>query len=152
MTVAELKQTVATLQADLAKATTKIAELEQANTGAERARKQAEDARLAAEDARHRVEEATSADKRELAVVHDAAATERRSWEILAYVLIAGVLALLIARPMTRWMRRTREAAPAKAGGEAAPSPGIPASADTFGRELDKHVADINATHGETPA
>jgi len=164
MTVAELKQTVQTLQADLTKATTKIAELEQANAEAERVRKQAEDAKLAAENARHRVEAASSADKRELAAVHDAAATERRSWEILAYILIAGVLAFLIARPVMRWMRLTRErlasgqrtspeAAQIKAEGKGTTSsPDITASSDTFGRELDKHVADINAAHGETPA
>ncbi len=169
LTVAELKQTIQTLQADLGTATTKIAELEKANAEAERARKQAEQARLAAENAKLQIEKASSADRSELDATRGAADAERRSWEILAYVAIVGLIVFLTARAAARRIRGTRErtatgqaalpdgsgaqTAPIKADAEKdTPSQAAMASGDTLGRELEKHVADINSARGETPA
>ncbi len=169
LTVAELKQTIQTLQADLANATTKIAELEKANAEADRARKQAEQARLAAENAKQQIEKASSADRSELEAARGVADAERRSWEILAYVGIVGLIVFLTARAVARRIRGTSEriaagqaaapnvsgtqTAPTKAEGETGTPPrGAIASEDTLGRELEKHVADINSARGETPA
>ncbi len=169
LTVAELKQTIQTLQADLANAATKMAELEKATAEAERARKQAEQARLAAENAKQQVEKAISADRSELEAARGVADAERRSWEILAYVGIVGLIVFLTARAVARRIRGTSErtapgqaaashvsgaqSAPTKAEAETGtPSRGGTAPEDTLGQELEKHVADINSARGETPA
>jgi hypothetical protein len=168
-TVAELKQTIQTLKADMAAATAKVAALEKTSAEARGALKEVEQARLDAESAKRQSEQANIANRNQL----EAANSQSRFWKILAAVATVGLIAALAAL-LVGW-RRTGEttqqagdfdslvrnshakrqglqAEPAK---DPLPAPaaleGIDpgASEDVLGRELEKHVANINATRSE---
>ena len=161
-TVAELKQTIQNLKADLENATAKVAALESTSAETRGALKQAEQASLDAENTRHQIERASIVSRNEL----DAADTQRRSWKIFALIAIAGLIAALVAILIKskRTQEMTRQAVNSQTtfgisvanvvgvGSEPAKDTLLPepvASQDILGRELEKHVADINATRSE---
>lgn len=160
--VAELKQTIQNLKADLANATAKVAALENTSEETRGALRQAEQARLDAENTTHQIEQANIVNRNE----RDAADAQRRSWRLFALIAVAGLIAalaaLLIKSKMTQeTIQQTvnpqtsfdNSAADAEGvGTEAAkniPLPEPAATQDILGHELAKHVADINATRSE---
>jgi hypothetical protein len=161
-TVAELKQTIQTLRADMATAAAKVATLEKTSAEARGALREAEQAKLDAENANRQIEQANIASRSQL----DAADSQNRFWKIVAAIATVGLFAALAAL----WLR-------SKATGETTHQPlgaqttfrnsaaqadrvqtqdaqdttlaEPAASEDILGRELQKHVADINATRSE---
>src|SRR5262245_18908757 len=161
-TVAELKQTIQSLKADLATSAAKVAALEKTSVEAGGALKQAEQAKLDAENAKQQIEQAGIASRTQL----DAANTQSRFWKILASIATVGLIAALIAFFLRsrRTGEPTRQAAEAQSTFEDSIATVEPAEADraedmarlepaasqdVLGRELEKHVANINATHSE---
>jgi hypothetical protein len=160
-TVAELKQTVQKLKADLGNATAKVTALESSNAQARGALNQAEQARLDADNAKHQLEQASVATRSAL----DAAGAQRRFWQILTLIATVGLFAALAAvwlgsrktgaradqainpQPVVKASVAEADAAQTEPASAAADKPA--ASQDILGRELEQQVADINARRSE---
>jgi hypothetical protein len=157
-----LNQTIETLKADLASSAGKIADLETAKEQAGRALRQAEQARIAAENAKDQIERASIAERKAL----DA---KDRSFEFLAYAAAAGLAIVLGINAFVLLMRPKRASPAADEDVRSQLEPLEPAAEETikmeetrtqyrgdlvseniFGRELEKHVANINALQHET--
>jgi hypothetical protein len=162
-TVAELKQTIQSLRADMATAAAKVAALEKTTAEARGALRQTEQARLDAETANRQIEQANIAGRSQL----DAADAQNRFWKIVAAIATVGLFAALAAL----WLRSkaTGETTHQALGAQTTFQNSVAqadavqpqhaqdttltepaASEDILGRELQKHVADINATPSES--
>jgi hypothetical protein len=160
--LADLNQTIETLKADLASSAGKIAGLETAKEQAGRALRQAEQAQLAAENAKDQIERASIAERKAL----DA---KSRSFEFLAYAAAAGLAVVLGINAFVLLMRPKRASLAADEDVRSQLEPLEPAAEEAikmeetqtqhrgdlvsdniFGRELEKHVANINALQHET--
>jgi hypothetical protein len=162
--LAELNQTIEKLKADLASSVGKIAELETAKDQAERALRQAQQARADAENDKDQAERATIAERK-------AFDGKTQALQILAYAAVAALIAVLAINALVFLIRRKR---PEQASDEEDVSPqarslepetfsepikteetetqyrGELVSENIFGRELERHVARINALQDET--
>jgi hypothetical protein len=161
--LAELNQTIEKLKADLASSAGKIAELETAKDQAERALQQAQQARADAENDKDQAERASIAERKN----SDA---KNYSLKILAYAAAAGLVAVLAVNALVFLIRRKRAgraseedirpqsgslepeafSQPIKTEGTETQYRGAVISENIFGRELERHVARINALHDET--
>src|SRR5262245_26775995 len=160
-TVAELKQVVQNLKADLANATAKVAALESSNTQARGAVADAEQARVDADNAKDQLEQTNLSTRQAL----DAARAQRRFWQILTLIAGVGLVAALIAvwlgsrKTEARADQATSPQPVAKASvvqaeaAQTAPTLAAdttPAAAhDVLERELARQVADSNAARSE---
>jgi hypothetical protein len=161
--LAELNQTIDKLRADLASSAGRIAELQTANEQAERAMQQAQQARADAENAKAQAERATIAERRSL----DA---KTRTLQIMAYAAVAALIAVLAINAfifLSRRMRAGRASDEEELGPQAKTlQPEVFSepikteetqtqyrddlvSENIFGRELERHVARINALQDE---
>ena len=162
--LAESNQTIEKLKADLASSVGKIAELETAKDQAERALRQAQQARADAENDKDQAERATIAERK-------AFDGKTQALQILAYAAVAALIAVLAINALVFLIRRKR---PEQASDEEDVSPqarslepetfsepikteetetqyrGELVSENIFGRELERHVARINALQDET--
>jgi hypothetical protein len=144
--IADLKHTISLLKGDLANATKKITKLETQNVETERQLKQEAQARSTVEAAKRQIEQT-------LLETHRAAESHNSVWTIFVSMAIGGLLALLAIRSpvfwnhwnkskvqsklssLTQWARRFQQKTSARRVPE-----------ELFGRELDKHVTEINLT------
>jgi hypothetical protein len=142
-----LKRTISFLKTDLANATTKITKLETQNVETERQLKQEAKARLSAEATKNQIEQTT--------LENEARYRSSRTgfWTILASVAIGSLLTVIAIRSPTIWNQWNKLKVASKLPSlilwaerfqQKISSPGIPG--ELFGRELDKHVAEINVT------
>jgi hypothetical protein len=162
--LAELNQTVEKLKADLASSAGKIAELETAKDQAERALRQAQQARADAENDKDQAERATIAERK-------AFDGKTQVLQILVYAAVAALIAVLAINALVFLIRRKRTE---QASDEEDVSPQVTSlepetfsepikteetktqyrgdlvSENIFGRELERHVARINALQDET--
>jgi hypothetical protein len=162
--LAQLNQTIEKLKADLASSAGKIAELETAKDQAERTLQQAQQARADAENDKDQAERATIAERK-------AFDGKTQALQILAYAAVAALIAVLAINALVFLIRRKR---PEQASDEEDVSPqarslepetfsepikteetetqyrGELVSENIFGRELERHVARINALQDET--
>jgi hypothetical protein len=162
--LAESNQTIEKLKADLASSVGKIAELETAKDQAERALRQAQQARADAENDKDQAERATIAERKGFD-------GKTQALQILAYAAVAALIAVLAINALVFLIRRKR---PEQASDEEDVSPqarslepetlsepikteetetqyrGELVSENIFGRELERHVARINALQDET--
>ena len=162
--LAESNQTIEKLKADLASSAGKIAELETAKDQAERALRQAQQARADAENDKDQAERATIAERKGFD-------GKTQALQILAYAAVAALIAVLAINALVFLIRRKR---PEQASDEEDVSPqarslepetlsepikteetetqyrGELVSENIFGRELERHVARINALQDET--
>ena len=143
----ELKHTISFLKTDLANATTKITKLETQNVEIERQLKQEAKARLSSEATKNQIEQTT--------LENEARYRSSRTgfWTILASVAIGSLLTVIAIRSPTIWNQWNKLKVASKLPSlilwaerlqQKISSPGIPG--ELFGRELDKHVAEINVT------
>jgi hypothetical protein len=140
---AELKQTIETLKADLASSATKIARLESQVSETERVLKQQAQARINADSARRQIEQTITAERN---AAYGAA--RFRLLQIVGYIVIGSVMTLLLIAASVYWIgfQLVMKSDSAKAEEKADWLDG------SFGRELEKHVAQINAIPSNTPA
>jgi len=142
----ELKKTISSLKADLAKATAKISKLETQNVETERQLKQEAQARLAAEDT-NRQAERTLLEKQNAA---QSTGYVTRFLAILISMSIGALLALMAVRSPTLWNLRNKLNLASKLPNNltvwATRVQGRYHPKELFERELDKHVAEINVT------
>jgi hypothetical protein len=160
----ELNQTIDKLKADLASSAGKIAELQTAKDQAERATAQAQQARADAENAKAQAVRASIAEQS----TFDA---KTRTLQILAYAAVAALIAVLAINALVFLIRHKRAG---WASDEEGVSPQVESlqpevfsepikteetetqyrgdlvSENIFGRELERHVARINALPDET--
>jgi hypothetical protein len=161
--LAELNQTIDKLKADLASSAGKIAELQTANDQADRAMQRAQQARADAEDAKAQAERSTIAERNSF----DA---KTRALQIMAYAAVAALIAVLAINAfvfLSRRMRAGRASDQEDVGPQAKSlQPEVFSepikteetqtqyrddlvSENIFGRELERHVARINALQDE---
>lgn len=154
--VADLQRTIENLKADLASSAEKFARLKGKNLETERALKEAAHARFDADNAKRQIEQASIADRNAAYGV-----AKFRSWQVLAYIALGGLITLLAIGLSVLWPGWKRPILASLRGPKPGPTPKeaaakaegikIEGTEDTFGRELEKHVADLDATHSQTP-
>jgi hypothetical protein len=142
--VAELKQTIASLKSELAGSAAKIAKLESQNSETERALREQAEARIDAENARHRIE-LTSITERNAAY----GAVRFRLWQVVGYIVIGSLVTLLLIAVSVYWIGFKLVMKSDSAKVEESKGDWLEGS---FGRELEKHVAQINAIPNSKPA
>ena len=146
--IADFKHSISVLKADLASATTKIAKLETQNGETERQLKQEAQARLRAEAAKYQIEQ----------TMLESEARYRSSttglWTVLASIIFGGLLAVSAIRSPTLRSQWNKLKAASKLSKLALLAERLQKKIlrkadlpkELFGRELDKHVAEINVT------
>ena len=145
--VVKLKQTIASLKSELAASAAKIARLESQNSETERVLKQQAQARIGAENARRQIEQTSIAEKN---AAYGAA--RLRLLQIVGYAVIGSLITLLLMAALvfwTGWKGLTSALRPGMKSDSAAktePSK-MEGSKDSFGREFEKHVAQLNASN-----
>jgi hypothetical protein len=145
--VVEMKQTIASLKAELAASAAKIARLESQNSETERVLKQQAQARIGAENARRQIEQTSIAEKN---AAYGAA--RLRLSQIVGYAVIGSLITLLLMAALVFWKGwkgltsalRLGMKSDSAAKTERSKMEG---SKDSFGRELEKHVAQLNASN-----
>jgi hypothetical protein len=149
--IAELKQTIASLKADLASSAAKIARLESQNSETERVLRQQAQARIDAEKARQQIEQASIAEKN---AAYGAA--RFRLLQVVGYIVIGGLITLLLIAALVFWkgwkglIFAFRQGMKSDSDAKAEEN-NMEWSAVSFGRDLEKHVAKINATPSNRP-
>jgi hypothetical protein len=113
--VAELRDTIQTLQADLARSSDKIAELSKTKNELELAVKKAEQATITAENEKRQIEQTSTEQATKLHAIYaqlqsdkETVDAKRREWQLLAYLAIAGLLALVAVYALGRLARRKK--------------------------------------------
>ncbi len=142
--ITELQHTISLLRADLATATTKITKLETQNIETEQQLKQEAQARSSFDAAKHQIEQTLFETQRGAAQSHNSV------WIIFASMAIGGLLALLAIRSPVFWNQWNKLNVGSKLSNltqrfqQKTLARRVPE--ELFGRELDKHVAEINVT------
>jgi hypothetical protein len=160
LSVAELNQKIDTLKAELTASTGQVAALQTAKDASDRALKDAQQARVVADNARQQAEQAGAAERQKLEA-------KSRMLQTLAFAATTGLVIIIAVNGYGLWTQRRRQRPLAAGVTPSRPKPPEPprppdavkpeppaeasprlntVSENNFGLELERHVANINAT------